>query len=143
VQQRFGGGVFGGGLPGDRRLAIPSGALALKLLKPFRGDDLMPRFRREMAALARCSIPISFLLDYGEIPGPCLSGDRNCCAGRAGAGASLERGVPLLLQLAQALAYAHKMGSAPRYQPANVVLREDGVVKLTDFGLARSADSST
>ena len=49
----------------------------------------------------------------------------------------------VLGQLAGALAYAHRLGICHRdLKPANVMLDASGCVKLMDFGLARTADSS-
>ncbi|MCB9791912.1 MAG: protein kinase [Alphaproteobacteria bacterium] len=48
------------------------------------------------------------------------------------------------IRLAQALSYAHLTGIIHRdLKPENVMLREDGVVKLMDFGIARFLDEST
>ncbi len=51
--------------------------------------------------------------------------------------------VQLVIQMAEALAYAHKRGVVHRdFKPANVILSIDGAAKITDFGLAKIAQSS-
>ncbi len=47
-------------------------------------------------------------------------------------------------EIARALAYAHSKGFIHRdIKPDNILLREDGSAALTDFGIARAADSAT
>ncbi|MFN8176298.1 MAG: serine/threonine-protein kinase [bacterium] len=53
-----------------------------------------------------------------------------------------EQAVDIALQVADALDYAHENGVIHRdIKPANLILREDGVVKITDFGIARLSTS--
>jgi eukaryotic-like serine/threonine-protein kinase len=50
----------------------------------------------------------------------------------------LEHALTIVAQICSALAYAHRNGVIHRdIKPANVILRQDGSVKLLDFGIAR------
>lgn len=54
-----------------------------------------------------------------------------------------ERVRSVLLQSALALGVAHEQGVVHRdVKPANILLRDDDLVKLTDFGIARALDAS-
>lgn len=53
----------------------------------------------------------------------------------------VDEALNILVQVAKALDYAHRQGVIHRdIKPDNIVLTEEGVVKLTDFGIARLAN---
>jgi len=140
--------VFGG-----RHQAL-DGPVAVKLLRPARGgrSGSRSRFLRGARSAARLSHPnVVRILDYGDDPAlglPFLVTER--VWGESLASRLLNQGpmpwqvaIPLLMQLAAALEHAHQSQVLHRdVSPGNVLLA-DGTqglqVKLSDFGLARSA----
>ena len=55
----------------------------------------------------------------------------------------ISKTVELVTQMAEALAYAHKRGVVHRdFKPPNIILSMGGVAKITDFGLAKVAQSN-
>lgn len=126
--------------------------VAIKLLKEGLTDEVgfTERFRNEArlsAALTHGNI--AQVYDYGEdegnaylvmefVPGMPLSKIIHdnapiCAADTAG----------LISQAATALGAAHRSGLIHRdVKPANMLVTADGVVKLTDFGIARAVGSA-
>ncbi|GAB3580225.1 protein kinase domain-containing protein [Calidifontibacter terrae] len=126
--------------------------VALKLLKDGLTDEVgfTERFRNEArlsAALTHGNI--AQVYDYGEdegtaylvmefVPGMPLS---KIIAENAPISAADTAG--LITQAAQALHAAHRNGLIHRdVKPANMLVTADGLVKLTDFGIARAVGAS-
>src|SRR5262245_52777305 len=58
-------------------------------------------------------------------------------------GLSIEEALPIARQIADALEAAHDQGIVHRdLKPANVKVRQDGTVKVLDFGLAKMLDTA-
>lgn len=127
--------------------------VALKILRPHlvHDEEFVRRFEREARASARLSHPnIVGVLDQGEdagrmfitmeyVPGRTLR-DVLDEEGSLTARAALDILDPVL----DALGHAHRSGLIHRdVKPENVLLREDGVVKVADFGLVRAVSSQT
>ena len=112
----------------------------------FEDDDWHARFRHEARAAARCTHPnIVTIYDFGETPdgSPYLVMEfvegrelrRHLGEGRQ---FDLPAAALILRQILRALDCAHLLGIVHRdIKPANVILLADGMVKVTDFGIAR------
>jgi serine/threonine-protein kinase len=124
-------------------------SVAVKVLDGgFDGNgDLGERFRREARTAASLQHPhVVSVYDAGEEDGQlyivmeCVTGEGlDSLLTREG---RLDPGQVLRLadQAAAGLGYAHAAGVVHRdVKPANLLLREDGVLKVTDFGIARAA----
>ena len=129
-------------------------SVAVKTLKAEHVDDedFRARFRAEARHAGGLSHPgIASVYDYGEQQGPDGSSAWLVMELVEGEPLSdvLRRGpldVPTTLdvvaQVAQALAVAHAAGVVHRdVKPGNLLLRPDGVVKVTDFGIAHAGDA--
>jgi eukaryotic-like serine/threonine-protein kinase len=130
-------------------------SVAVKVLRPELGDDpeFLHRFRIEARTVASLDNPgIAAVHDYGEDEAP--NGRRTAYLVM-----ELVRGEPLSTIIARgpidtdetlrliedaawALQAAHERGFVHRdVKPGNILVRTDGVVKLTDFGIAKAADA--
>ena len=123
--------------------------VALKVLpEAFTSDpDRLARFEREAKVLASLNHPgIAAIYGIEEqddtralvlelVEGPTL-------ADRISKGPiRLDEVLPIAKQIAEALEAAHEAGVIHRdLKPANIKVREDGTVKVLDFGLAKALD---
>ena len=123
--------------------------VALKILPDaFASDpDRLARFKREaqiLASLNHPNIAAIYGIEESEgtralvlelVEGPTL-------ADRISKGPiPLDEALPIAKQIAEALEAAHEAGVIHRdLKPANIKVREDGTVKVLDFGLAKALD---
>ena len=128
------------------------GAVALKLLHPFRQDDpeFLARFRQEAHLGSLLDHPnIVRLLDqgpHGDTPWLVMEyveGQRLDAFLKEQGRLPLAMVVDLARQVASAMAHAHARGVIHRdLKPGNLLIQE-GHLKIMDFGIARIMDAAT
>lgn len=127
--------------------------VAVKILKEEYSDneEIVGKFKKEATAIAKLSDNnIVNVLDVGT------QGDINYIVMELINGKTLkqvisefgkikyETALNIAIQVAKALDCAHKNNIIHRdIKPQNIMVTEDGVVKVTDFGIAKSTDSAT
>ena len=127
--------------------------VAVKILKDeFKNnEEIVRRFKKEATAIANLSNPnVVNVLDVGT------QDDINYIVMEYVEGKTLkdiikEKGplpyevaITIGIKVAKALECAHRSGIIHRdVKPQNILVTEEGVVKVTDFGIAKSMDSST
>jgi len=128
--------------------------VAIKVLPPDRAQssDLRERFRREARTAAQLSHPnIVPLLTFGEDDGLMyfvmgyVEGEPLSVRVQREGRLQTGEAVRILSELAEALGYAHGRGVVHRdIKPENILLEQPrGVVRLTDFGVAKGLASSS
>lgn len=149
IKKQLGSGAMGNVyLAEDIRLKRE---VALKQLAPGLSSNkqLIARFRQEAVALARLSHPnIVQVYDFFEAEGFFWIAMEFVKGGELEEklqtdSFDIQETLRLVKQLAEALGYAHEKGVIHRdFKPANVLLTEDADVKISDFGIAKLAQSS-
>jgi eukaryotic-like serine/threonine-protein kinase len=129
--------------------------VALKLLAEHLADDptFVSRFRREALAAARLVHPnIVQVFDFGFDEGhhqhfivmEHVSGHSCAELLRDRGHLDVEQAVEIVSQACRGLDYAHRNGVVHRdVKPGNLLVSEDEVIKLADFGIARATDQSS
>lgn len=123
--------------------------VAIKILRPeyANNEEFIRRFRQEAQAAASLShhniVNIYDIGHEGEwryivmeyINGPTLKD-----VIKSQAPLPYEKAVNIAVQICSALEHAHKRGVIHRdIKPQNIMLTDDGIVKVTDFGIAKAA----
>ncbi|MBV1883407.1 MAG: serine/threonine protein kinase [Pseudomonadales bacterium] len=124
--------------------------VAIKVLHPHlrqgdMGDDLIIRFNQEAKAAARCFHPnIVTVFDFGSdndapyIVMEYVQGVELKARLKSNKSFSLNPSIEIVLQILDALSYAHDQGVVHRdIKPANIILLDNGRIKVSDFGVAR------
>jgi len=127
--------------------------VALKVMRSsLAGDEtFVTRFRREARSAARLSHPhVVAVYDQGEDGGDMflamelVNGHTLRQVMQDEGPLTPRAALDILDPVLQALASAHAAGLIHRdVKPENVILREDGTVKVADFGLARAVSNHT
>ncbi len=108
------------------------------------GETLAARFLQEARAAARCLHPnIVTVFDFGNEAVPYIvmeyvEGMELRAFLKSNNQLSLSEAVNITIQVLEALAFAHGKGVVHRdIKPDNIILLQNGAVKVSDFGVAR------
>lgn len=127
--------------------------VAIKILKPefIRDPKFVDSFRRESQAAAGLSHPnVVSVFDVGKegniyyIVMEMMEGDTLSDVIKREAPLSEKRVIEISRQIAAGLSAAHKKNIIHRdIKPHNIIFSDDGVAKITDFGIAKAVNSGT
>ncbi len=126
--------------------------VAVKILRGDLADDekFVRRFQREAIAASSLSHPnIVEMYDVGEDDGKYyivmeyVEGRTLKSLIKKRGGLTLPEVIDIMTQLTSAIACAHDSNIIHRdIKPQNVLIKEDGIVKITDFGIAMALNSN-
>ena len=132
----------------DKRL-VAIKQLVIANIDPAKEQEFRDRFRREAATASRLKHPnivtvydvstetnnYFYVMEFLE--GHSLRRELEINGGRL----TPEKYWPIFAQVVEGLSFAHSMNVVHRdVKPDNIFILNDGRVKITDFGIARSAD---
>lgn len=127
--------------------------VAIKILRPQYASDaeFVERFRREARSAASLSHPnVVNIYDVGQEDGidyivmEYIPGDNLKNIIRKEAPFSIRRALDYTKQIAEALNHAHQRNIIHRdIKPHNILVTQDGQIKVTDFGIARAISASS
>lgn len=125
--------------------------VAIKVLRPKLSEDPMTlvRFQREASAASRLSHPnVVDIYDVGEFNGmhyivmEYIRGRTLKQLVALRGALSVEEAIHIMSQLTSAVAHAHANKIIHRdIKPQNVLVKDDGTIKITDFGIAVANDA--
>ncbi len=128
--------------------------VAVKVLRPQFANDaqFVERFRREAQAAASLSHPnVVNIYDVGQdgatyfIVMEFVQGrDLKTIVQESHSAITVKNVIDIAIQICLALEHAHAKNVIHRdIKPHNILITDDGVVKVTDFGIARAVSSAT
>lgn len=151
IQERLGSGGMATVYRAVPASDLEGQAVAIKVIRPDRvNEEQQVRFQREIKLSMQLNHPnVLSIIAWGQEEGMTflvmelvegLPLSRYIPAG----GMSLEDGLPFIAGIMEGLAYAHSLGIVHRdVKPENIMISNEGRVKVMDFGLARSQDVRT
>lgn len=126
--------------------------VAVKLMHPHYASDenFVRRFKREAQAAANLNHPnIVSVFDWGAedstyfIVMELIKGKTLKEIIKERGALPVKQAIDIAKQIASALAFAHKHEVVHRdIKPQNIIITDDGLVKVTDFGIARAKSSA-
>lgn len=127
--------------------------VAVKILRPefTANEEFVKKFKRESLSAASLSHPnIVGIYDVGEEDGiyyivmEYIQGQTLKEYIKKNGKLDYKETLRIIYQIALALEHAHKNGIVHRdIKPHNILITDDKIVKVTDFGIARASSSST